>query len=212
MLIQLIIVGCCFGQYVNDNLRSYVQHFYGSKFAVEENFPMRVKLRQYARLFPHAPQPLHNESFVYPEKTWIALIHTVPKNIDHITTTRNTWCKPEHQRRFGFKCVFVLVESTVIRNDMVDVFRKLNDTYHDIYFIQMPDTFEHWFTLQLKNINTYIMALDIFPGYKFYTRVDDQVMVTPDLLTDFLLSIPDHASSVGVYLHHKPYRRFTNKF
>ncbi|ELP94749.1 beta-1,3-N-acetylglucosaminyltransferase, putative [Entamoeba invadens IP1] len=207
-----LLIASVYSLYFDETDRMYVKSFYGKNFSVDESYPIMTKDSFYAKVNWKYPQPEHNASQVYPDKIWMALIHTVPSKMDHVNKTRETWCKKDHQKKFGYKCAFIMVKSTVEQSGKMDEIIRQNNTFGDIYFIDMPELKESWFTLQLKNINAYLMALDVFKGYNFYTRIDDQVMVTPDLLSDFLMSIEPKRTSIGVFLNHSPFRDPKHKY
>ncbi|EDR23430.1 beta-1,3-N-acetylglucosaminyltransferase, putative [Entamoeba dispar SAW760] len=222
-MFSLLIVQCyitlSFAQNNNKDVfidhlqRRYVKSFYGEKFNVEESYPLRVNIEEYANLNQNVALGFEKEKTKsYPERLWLAIIHTMPNKISHIQNTRNTWCREEYQQRYGFKCIYVLVESSVRQTKHLNDLLKLNETYHDIYFIDMPDLNEHWFTLQQKNINAYIMALNIFPDYSFYSRVDDQILVTVDILSSFLMNHLTNSTVVGEMVKHRPNRNPRNKY
>ena len=88
----------------------------------------------------------------------------------------------------------------------------MNETFHDIYFIDLPDLKEQWFTLQQKNINAYILAMDIFPNYQFYARVDDEIVVTVDVLSTLLSHYINQTVVIGDIVTHRPNRNPQNKY
>ncbi|EKE39817.1 hypothetical protein ENUP19_0211G0035 [Entamoeba nuttalli] len=199
-------------EYITQKQREYVTKFYGPKFKVEEDYPYEIDFNTYAHVEVQSKNPPRDEDRIYPKKLWLAIIHSIPSKISHVENTRNTWCREEYQQRYGFKCIFVFVESSAKQLEQYNELVEMNETYHDIYFIDMPDLNEHWFTLQQKNINAYIMALKLFPNYYFYTRVDDEIIVTVDLLSDFLFAHTHNPTVVGQLTYHAPYTNPRHKY
>ena len=143
-------------------------------------------------------------NYKYPNNIWLAVIHTIPSRINRSINTRNTWCQKKYQERYGFKCIFVYVKSTVERDGANDQLMSLNETYHDIYYIEMPGLKEGWFTMQQKNIDGFIFALDAFPNYQYYCRVDDEIVVSVDEVSEFLLSLKETNVVLGRLYSHAP--------
>ena len=207
-----IFILVCSSSYINQDQLDFVKGFYGNKFSVEESYPDQVSWRSYANVQLKVEGPERDKERIYPNDLWLAIIHTLPKNLKNIENTRNTWCNTTLQKRYSFKCIFVLVESTVREQNKYDELIHLNETYHDIYFITMPDLPEHWFTLQQKNIAAYILARELFPNYHFYSRVDDQIVVTVDLLSDFLSEHLTQPTVIGQLHQHRPYKNPQHKY
>ena len=188
---------------------------YGSRFHVDSVYPHEVEYSEYCiieenKSFDSSLSTMKKLHF--PEKLWLAMIHTVPSKLSHVINTRNTWCQQQLQEKYGFKCIFIFVESTVNQSDKREEILRMNETYHDIHFITMPYLREQWFTLQQKNINAYIMAKQLFPGYYFYSRVDDEIIVTVDKLSTFLLQYLDEPTVIGEIISHRPNRIPSNKY
>ncbi|ELP87205.1 hypothetical protein EIN_093620 [Entamoeba invadens IP1] len=211
-ILVLLSFLCVLGKYITNDQRQYVNSFYGDKFSVDEDYPDEVDVYSYADLNESLGIPQHYKNTFYPDKLFLAIIHTIPSKLHHVEKTRQTWCNPQYQNEFGMKCIFVLVRETVEKKNMTGIVSSLNNTYHDLYYIEMPNLKEHWFTLQQKNVNAYILAKTLFPDYLFYSRVDDEIIVTVDTLADLLVSLPKKNTVVGEFVRHRPNKNVKNKY
>ena len=211
IVLLLVSVGLAFP--MTSSQRRFIKEHYGDKFSVDDSYPLAYNVATFGTIKLFNGQPRKMGSF--PPKTLLALIHTVPKNVQHIIDAQNTWCRPGLQKKFGYTCAFILVQGTVDRPENAAYKEQLlamNSTAGDIYFIEMPDLKEGWFTLQMKNIASYIFAMQAFPGYKWYARVDDEILVVPELLIPALVDLNDTATTVGELYMHPPFSQPKRKY
>ncbi|ELP95299.1 hypothetical protein EIN_141410 [Entamoeba invadens IP1] len=193
-------------------IEHYISTNYGPYFTLDESYPLQVDVKTYATLKLKYEQPIHINNTQYPKKLLLAMIHTMPNKAQNIINIRNTWCQEKHELEFGFKCIFILVRGSVTQANKTKLFKEMNMTKHDIYFVDMPFLNETWNTLYQKDIASYIFMYPIFKGYKFYGRFDNHVVVNVDMLCDLLIELPTEGTVFGHFYFNNPKRNKKSKY
>lgn len=169
--------------------------YYGEKFKVDESYPTVMNVNSYADKVVGDKFKRLGKDYQYPSNLWLAIIHSVPSRMERVQFIRETWCQRKYQNKFGFKCIFVFVPEGKTEQQ-ISYLLKENETYHDFYFLTMPDLEEGWYTLAQKNLIAQRFGIQQFPEYQFYSRIDDESVVNVDIVADYLLSIKDPTASV----------------
>ncbi|ELP84788.1 hypothetical protein EIN_075970 [Entamoeba invadens IP1] len=189
----------------------YVQTIYGNNFSVDINYPKTYRIFEYTHSDFDFNQPLHKSKTEYPQKMLLTMIHTSSTRITDMENTRNTWCQSRYQKEFGFKCVFLIVRKSVEQNGKKDFLERMNATTKDIYFINMPLLEEKNETRHQQDIASFVTIFDTFKDYKFYAKVNDNVMINVEMLMDVLISLPEEETVVGEFNNNKPNGDITSK-
>ncbi|ELP88036.1 hypothetical protein EIN_140640 [Entamoeba invadens IP1] len=193
-------------------IEKYISKKFGPYFTLDESYPLKVNVNTYATLKLEYKQPIHKNKTHYPQKLFLAMIHTMPNKIQNIINIRNTWCQEKHELEFGFKCIFILVKGSVEKSNKTTTFKEMNSTKQDIYFVEMPFLNEEWNTLYHKDIASYIQLYPIFNDYKFYGRFDNHVIVNVDMLSDILIELPTNGTVFGQFYSHEPHGDKKSKY